>query len=320
MTVPRVSPRGPDEDATPTEPARAASMIRATRPAPRLRVSVGVCAFDEASRIRGLLESDLVQPFPGPFLIQEVLVVAIGCSDGTDGIVRDVAAWDPRVVLIHEPERRGKASALNRILSRYRGDLLVLLNADARPTPRALAPLLMPFAAEPGLRIASGAAVPEPGHGLAYLVERVLWDLHNRVLSVQSLRGLDNHCCDELMAVRRGFVDSLPDGLVNDGAYLGVLAALSGQSVRFCGEARVGVRTPASVRGLLARRRRILRGHRQIRRMLDRSPNTLEHLGTRNPGLAARIVGRAIRDHPSALPVLLLLAVPLEILSLTLAA
>ena len=122
------------------------------------------------------------------------------------------------------------------------------------------------------------------------------------------------------MAFRRGFVVALPPDLIFDGAYLGVLAALSGRTVRFCKDALVRVRSPARVRGLLAQRRRILRGHRQVRELLHRSPSTLERLSTRDPGLAARILMEAIRDHPLALPVLVLLALPLEALSVTLAA
>jgi len=121
------------------------------------------------------------------------------------------------------------------------------------------------------------------------------------------------------MATRRGFVDSLPPDLINDGAYLGVLAALSGRTVRFCPEARVYVHTPRSVRGLVEQRRRILRGHRQIRHMLRRSPSTLERLSMRDPALAARILADEIRKRPLALPLLLLVALPLELASAVLA-
>ena len=285
-------------------------MTRSAAASAPLRVSVGICAFNEAARVGCLLESLLTQPVPAMFELEEVLGVASGCTDGTEGVIREVAAADARVHLIHEAERRGKASALNRILERYRGDILFLVNADARLAPGSLANLLQPFGEHPEVRIACGAAVPEPERGIPHTVEQVLWDLHNRLLAVQSTGKLGNHCCDEFMAIRRGFVDSLPRDLINDGAYLGVLAALAGQTVRFCEDACVWVRTPRSVRGLLQRRRRILRGHRQVRRVLGASPHTLESLDTRNPGLASWTVARGILDHPAALPILLHLAAP----------
>ncbi len=282
-------------------------------------VSVGVCAHNEAGRVRGLLESLLTQSVAAPFAVKEILVVASGCTDGTEAVVRSFAQRDSRVRLICEPDRRGKASALNQILAVYRGDLLVLANADARLGPGSMTAMLSPFLRIPGTLVACGAAVPEPQPGLTGIIEGVVWDLHNRILAVQSARNLGNHCCDELMAMRRGFVDSLPPDLINDGAYLGVLAALSGQTVHFCETARVMVRPPRTLRGWLERRKRILRGHRQVRFMLHRPPNTLESLARRDPLLAARILAEAVRDRPLSLLVLLLLAVPLEGLCIALA-
>ncbi len=283
-------------------------------------VSVGVCAYNEAERVRGLLGSLLDQVVSAPFRVDEIIVVASGCTDGTGLAVRQAAGGDARVRLIEEPERRGKASALNQILGLVRSDLLVLVNADARLAPGSLAGLLRVFVDFPQTAVACGAAVPEPEPGLPHSVESVLWSLHNRVLAVQSQHRLENHCCDEFMAIRRGFVDSLPPDLINDGAYLGVLAGLAGQSVHFCEEAPIWVRTPRSVRGLLERRRRILRGHRQVRRILHRAPNTLESLAARKPSLAARIMAREVLEHPRALPILLLAAVPLEVVAAALAA
>lgn len=288
--------------------------------ATEIPVSIGVCAYNEAGRVRLLLDSLLTQRVAPPFHVVEVLVVASGCTDGTDAVVRQCAETDPRIRLIREPERLGKASALNRILAEYAGELLVLVNADARLAADSISHLLAPFNGPSEIQVACGAAVPEARPGIPILVEEVLWDLHNRILDIQSRRNRDNHCCDELMAMRRGFVDSLPPNLINDGAYVGVMAALSGHTVRFCEQARVWVRTPQTVRGLLERRRRILRGHRQVRQLLLRAPSTLETLSLREPGIVARILARGIRDRPVALPVLLLLAFPLELLSGVLAA
>lgn len=269
--------------------------------------------------MRDLLTSLQSQAVPDPFVLLEIIVVASGCTDGTESAVRSFAQVDPRVQLLHEDERRGKASALNQILASYRGDVLVLANADAQIAPQGMAHLLPAFLDAGETQVACGAAVLEGQRGLPSLIEGVLWSLHNRILAVQSERNLDNHCCDEFMAVRRGFVDSLPPDLINDGAYLGVLAALSGRTVRFCEGARVFVRPPRTVRGWLERRKRILRGHRQVRMLLRRSSNTLESLARKDPLLAARLLAEEIREHPWSLLVLLLLAIPLEGLSFALA-
>lgn len=279
----------------------------------RIVVSVGMCAYNEASRISAVLDSLLGQSVPEPFELAEILVVASGCTDGTERIVEAWSEIDSRVRLLREPRRNGKASALNYVLQRYRGDLLVLLNADARLRPDSLGALLHAFL-DDGVEIACGASSPgESRNGVTRLVHGLLWDLHNRTLWTLSRLGMPNHCCDEFMAIRRGFVEILPAVLINDGAYMGVLASCRGVSVRFCPRAEVVVETPQNLFGHLQQRRRILRGHRQIQRLLDFRPNTLRGIFTGHPEIAVRIVLEEVRRRPLGAFVLSLIAIPLEI-------
>ena len=285
----------------------------------RIPVSVGVCAHNEGTRIRRLLESVQAQSLPAPLDLCEILVVASGCTDGTEAEVRSVGERDPRVRLIRQRDRAGKCAAINEILRTYRGELLVLANADASLGPAALPSLLLPFLGSAETVVACGAPVPlTDGARLPAFVEEVQWEVHNRSLDTLSRRGAANHCCDELMAMRRGFIEALPSDLINDGAYLGVLAGMRGRTVRFCSDATVYVRVPRTLRGLVRQRRRVLLGHRQIRDLLRRPPNTLEALARREPRLAASILLEEFRARPSS-AAFLLLALPLEIVSMALA-
>src|SRR5205807_9519513 len=100
---------------------------------------------------------------------------------------------------------------------------------------------------------------PEPSMSpILDIVDRGWWRIHNRTLQTLSDLDAGNHCCDELMAMKRGFADSIPKDVVNDGSYFGVIAALRGSTVRFCRSAVVIVDTPSSLNGLLWQRRRIL--------------------------------------------------------------
>ncbi len=282
-------------------------------------VSIGICAYNEGTRVRCLLESVQAQSLPAPLELREILVVASGCTDGTEGVVRAFAERDPRIRLIRQESRLGKASAINEILRAYRGELLVLANADARLGAGSLLHLLGPFLESPEILLACGAPVPlTDGARLPAFVERAQWAIHNRSLATLSRLGAANHCCDELLALRRGFVEALPSDLINDGAYLGVVAGLHGQTVRFSADATVYVRVPRSLQGLVQQRRRLLVGHHQIRDLLGRPPNTLEALASRNPRLAAAILLAEVRERPSS-AAFLLVALPLELVSLALA-
>lgn len=279
-------------------------------------VSVGICAYNEEDRIGAALASLRDQVLPEGVEIGETLVVASGCTDGTEAVVASWSASHPGVRLVHEAERRGKASALNRILAEYRGEVLVLLNADARLGPGALAALLRPLLEDPSVEIACGCPVPDDGVGTVRgPVERGMWGLHNRTLDALSSQGVANHCCDEFLAFRRRFLSDFPPAVVNDGAYLGVLAARQGVSVRFCRDARVIIAVPPTLRGIVAQRRRILRGHRQVIELLGQRPNVFREVAKRQPGVAARILLGVLADDPWSGAALFLVGFPLEAFS-----
>ncbi len=276
-------------------------------------VTVGVCAHNEEAKISSALESILSQE-PGPrFAMAEVIVVASGCTDRTEEIVNEWSRRDRRVTLVQEPQRRGKAQALNSVFLRAQGDIVVSVNADAQLTPGALPRLLALFDADPHLQLACGAPVPsESADGLSRLVATLLWGLHNRTLATLSARRMPSHCCDEFLAFRRGFTESLPERLVNDGAYLGALAAIRGTPSCFCEAAQVVVDPPRTLRGLLSQRQRILDGHRQVRELTERSPSTLGFLLRHDPALAAQIISREVFRTPRSALTFLLCLLPLE--------
>lgn len=283
-------------------------------------ISVGVCAYNEERRLPRLLASVLEQSLAGSCALAEVLVVASGCTDGTEARVVEARSRDPRVRLIRESVRKGKASAINLLLGEFRGDILVLLNADAELRPGSLGELLHVFDGDESAQVACGSVVLEDGHpGLPEVVERLQWRVHNQSLETLAALGSGNHCCDEFMAMRRGFLTAIPAEVVNDGAYIGVYAALRGETVRYRPRAEVLVDAPRTVRGIVQQRVRILRGHRQVRRLLGRSPNTIEGLAARKPDLAIRLLRESFGDRPASLLPFVLLALPVELYALVVA-
>jgi len=280
--------------------------------AERTRISIGICAYNEGQRLPVLFESLATQSLPSGFALDEVLVVASGCTDDTERLVEDWAEVEPRLSLIREPERRGKSSALNAILARFRGDILILVNADARLLPGALSELLMAFESRPEVEVACGFPIPEGSGSVVGVVEEVWWRLHNRTLQTLAELGAGNHCCDELMALRRGFANAIPTGVVNDGAYFGVFAARGDVTVQFTQKAKVVVAIPKNLLGLLRQRRRIIRGHRQVLEMLGTPPFTLEGLAKRRPAMAAKILLAEFASRPTWTLAFLVLALPIE--------
>src|SRR5438093_491776 len=78
----------------------------------RLTCSIGVMAYNEERNIGQLLEALRVQALLSCRLA-EIVVVASGCTDRTEGIVETAARRDPRVRLVRQTRREGKARAIN---------------------------------------------------------------------------------------------------------------------------------------------------------------------------------------------------------------
>ena len=99
-----------------------------------LSFSIGITIHNEERNIGRLLEVLRSQELESRGL-GRVIVVSSGSTDRSDAIVAAVAADWPAVSLTTEPERRGKASAINRFLEEAgtSPDALVLMSGDVLP-------------------------------------------------------------------------------------------------------------------------------------------------------------------------------------------
>jgi cellulose synthase/poly-beta-1,6-N-acetylglucosamine synthase-like glycosyltransferase/peptidoglycan/xylan/chitin deacetylase (PgdA/CDA1 family)/spore germination protein YaaH len=132
------------------------ALIEKARPAPldhpeyKPKVTVLVPAYNEASVIRSTISAALASDYTK----LEILVVDDGSTDGTNEIVREEAARDPRVLLISQPNR-GKPAALNHGLAAATGDVVVTIDADTSVNNDAVTKLVRHFA-EPKVAAVAG--------------------------------------------------------------------------------------------------------------------------------------------------------------------
>ncbi|MFQ5911354.1 MAG: glycosyltransferase [Thermoplasmata archaeon] len=143
-------------------------------------VTIGICAYNEERNIGELLRA-LLEQRTRVAEIQEILVVASGCTDKTPEIVESLAENDGRIRLILQEERRGKASAINEILRDARSEVIVLESADTMPSPEAIELLVRPFR-DSKVGVVAARPLPVDDHrtfwgGIAH----ALWELHHQV-------------------------------------------------------------------------------------------------------------------------------------------
>ncbi len=233
-------------------------------------VVIGVTAHNEGRNLGRLLERLRTTELKTAELLRIVLVVS-GCTDDTVAIAQRAASADPRVRVVVDPERRGKAVAINQLLAEARdADIIVMESADTLPHPGAIDALVARFE-DPEVGMVGARPVPDDDTStfLGYTVD-LLWRLHHAIASVSPKQG-------ELVAWRN-VVDRIPEDAATDEAYLEAEITHAGLRLAYAPDALVRNRGPATVREFVVQRRRIHTGHRLLASREGYRPATRDHL------------------------------------------
>jgi cellulose synthase/poly-beta-1,6-N-acetylglucosamine synthase-like glycosyltransferase len=223
------------------------------------KIAIGICAYNEEYNIRHILQNLLFeQNLPKDC---KVLVVCSGCTDRTPEIVREFQRKDPRVELITEHVRTGKANALNRIfrMKRESVDILVLVNADALPKHGSIELLVSRLAASNAGAVFAQPVPSEGTSNFTYGIVRVIWRLHHIISLLQrpKLSG-------ELCAIRASCLREIPEAVATDEPYIELIVRNQGHEIVYVPEALVSIRCPTDIVDLLKQRKRIWIGHMQL--------------------------------------------------------
>lgn len=217
-----------------------------------LTASVGVMAYNEQGNIGRLLEA-LVGQKLSDVTISEIIVVSSGSTDRTDEIVGECARMHPRIRLIRQDKREGKASAINVFLKEAAADVFVLESGDTVPAPECVESLLAPFR-DPAVGMTGARPVPvdDPDQFMGFVVH-MLWRLHH-MLALRSPK------LGEMVAFR-SFVKAIPTESAVDEASIEAIVVEAGYVLRYVPEAVVYNKGASNVGDFLKQRRRIYAGH-----------------------------------------------------------
>jgi cellulose synthase/poly-beta-1,6-N-acetylglucosamine synthase-like glycosyltransferase len=144
------------------------ALLKAVRPRPvRSReiaptVTVVISAHNEAGHIAATVRNKLQQDYPAALL--DVMVVSDGSTDGTDEALRRLVVQEPRVSFLRQEPRSGKTSALNGLVGRARGEIVVFADANSMYRPDTVRRLVAAFA-DPQVGYASGRMLYVDPHG-----------------------------------------------------------------------------------------------------------------------------------------------------------
>lgn len=283
-----------------------------------LEVSIGICAYNEEANIGNLLENLVKQPLPRTFKLEEIIVVSSGSTDKTNDIVNKLAEKDHRIKLINEKERRGKAQALNTYFDNAKGDILVVISADTKPTQESLAKLVE--AMNPDVGGACARTIPvNKNQTLMEFCNWFLWKVHNRVLYEEFRSGTLNHLGGDMWAIRKGIVHHIPKNVINDDAYLGITLKKKGWKITFVPDAEVFIKGPATPREYIQQRERIVIGHKQLEEITGVKPTTIGAFVFKKPLFSLKILVAEIKTQKVSHYPRIVVAIFLEIIAQTLA-
>jgi len=233
-----------------------------------------------------------------PINMRKVVLVASGCAGPVVTELKKIAEREPRLQLVVEDRRHGKADALNKIQDKAEGHLLVVVNSDASPEPGAISRLITAIDRDRTVGAISAVPVTEHRRGLTSLLLDFMWTTHNHSSLALNHMNLSNHSCDELVVFRSSAISRLPKGLVNDGAFLAATVRKKGYSVKVLAAARVRIETPTRIAEVIRQRRRILFGHAQVWKKVGSPPKTIESLLFLSPAIALRLLVAGLAEHP----------------------
>jgi biofilm PGA synthesis N-glycosyltransferase PgaC len=244
---------------------------------------VGITAYNEEANIGRLLAALLAQE-TSTVSIDEIIVVASGCTDRTEEIVKEFAARDRRILLLSQPEREGKASAVNLLLRNTLSDVIVLESADTLPLPDTLESLVSSLS-DPKIGMVGGRPVPtnSTDHFMGFGVH-LLWDLHHQVSMHHPKMG-------ELIAFRNIF-HQIPFETAVDEASIEPLIIGQGLRLHYAPRAIVHNKGPENLSDFFKQRRRIFPGHLYVKDTLGYKVSTLNGL---------RILWLFLQNSPAAI-------------------
>jgi poly-beta-1,6-N-acetyl-D-glucosamine synthase len=231
-----------------------------------LGCSVGIMAYNEEKNIANAIETIFTQPTRHG-RIAELIVVASGCTDRTPDIVASMARDDPRVRLITQERRMGKASAINLFVSAAQSPLLLMVSADVLVTDQTIDTLLRHFY-DPTVGMVGGHPIPVNdettflGHSV-----HLLWRLHDRLARQSPKLG-------EIVAFRN-VVPSIPPDTAVDEISIQALITQLGYKLVYEPEAVVYNHGPTTVSDFLRQRRRIHAGHLRVRQQQGYAASTM---------------------------------------------
>jgi glycosyltransferase involved in cell wall biosynthesis len=227
-------------------------------------VTVGIAAYNEQANI-GYLLQQLLNEDQDDFILERIVVVSDGSTDATCEAVKRIG--NPRIELICERQRTGRARRHEQLLRMCHSDVFVSLDADiVLSNSQVLGELVRPIVDSKADLVSCRLEATTP----TSVLQKALWfglRLRNRV--AESHRGGDNvyTCHGTARTFSRRMYESymFADGVAED-AYSYLYAKWRGYIYRFLPDTSVATQLPSALRDYWRQSARFQQNRAEMRR------------------------------------------------------
>ena len=273
--------------------------------APLPTVAFVIAAYNEASCIREKIGNCLKLDYP------EDLVSWVVVSDGSTDETLNIIGEYPEVKHYHQPERRGKVAAINRVMPLLNAEVVVLSDANTTLNEEALLEIGLAYqddrvGAVSGEKVVLSHEVDDATAG-----EGMYWKYESAIKSMDSDLNTMVGCAGELMSFRRALYQPVKEDTYIEDFVLSMQIAAAGYRVKYCPKAKAYELPSASIGDEMKRKVRIAAGGLQAIWRLRPILNPLRYGMLTYQYIGHRVLRWTLA--PLSLPLLLILNLLLSI-------
>lgn len=262
-----------------------------------------IAAYNEEDYIEEKIKNTLELNYPSDKL--KVYFITDGSSDNTPAIV----ARYPGITLFHQPERKGKANAMNRAMALITEPFVVFCDANTLLNKDCIKEIVKHYADNKVGAVAGEKKIYQPVSGKAASAgEGFYWKYESFLKKQDSLLYSVVGAAGELFSVRKELYEALEPGLIIEDFVLSMRICMKGYVVRYAPEAFALETASASIPDERKRKVRICAGGFQSMHLLSPLFNVFKY-GT----LSFQYISHRVLRW-SLTPVCLLLLLPISFL------
>ncbi len=209
-------------------------------------VTIGIPAFNEEKNIESLLEKIHTLKSEKNYEIKEVIVILDGSTDHTYQKIKNLDFSELKT--LRTSVRQGKALSLNKIFDLFKGDILVLLDADIKLKSDALQNIIDCFAEEESIELVGGNVTPIRYSSLIQKFQRPSINITTELR--KSLKNGNNIFCyhGAFLALKKEFAKTLRlPATIGTDAFIFLFCKQAGKQTKYCSEAIAYINLPENL-------------------------------------------------------------------------